>query len=237
MFKRRFLYPAALVMAILGVALIAPATPAQADSVTFQLTSCHISTGCPAAGTVFGTVALTTSGTGVLFDVVLDNGSRFVETGAGGGALFLFNDNIAGSTVTGITATLNGANVAVPGGLTGLTNQSPIMADGTGTFTAAIECTTASSCNGGSAPNMNDLHFTVTNATIAQLTTANANGNIFVADILCGAGVSVCGGLTGPVDVSGGPIPEPTTLLLVGTALAGLGGAWRRRRSQRALAG
>jgi hypothetical protein len=36
------------------------AGPAQAD--TFDLTSCHISTGCPAAGTVFGTVTLSQTG-------------------------------------------------------------------------------------------------------------------------------------------------------------------------------
>ena len=113
---------------------------------TFNLTSCHISTGCPAAGTVFGTVTLTQStATTVLFDVVLNSGSRFVETGAGGDSLFLFNDSIAGSTITGITTTLNGANVAITGGLTGVTNQPPIMADGTGTFTAGVSCTDGSS--------------------------------------------------------------------------------------------
>ena len=85
-------------------------TPAQADP--FNLTSCHISTGCPAPGTVFGTVNLTTAGTGVHFDVVLNNGSRFVETGAGGGELFLFNDSLgAGSQITNISATLDGATV------------------------------------------------------------------------------------------------------------------------------
>src|SRR5438067_11024929 len=124
-------------------------TPAQADP--FNLTSCHISTGCPAPGTVFGTVNLTTAGTGVHFDVVLNNGSRFVETGAGGGELFLFNDSLgAGSQITNISATLDGATVAITGGLSGFTNISPaVMADGTGTFTASDECTTASSCNGG----------------------------------------------------------------------------------------
>jgi PEP-CTERM motif-containing protein len=206
--KRRFAYFAALVMAILGVALITTAAPALAD--TFNFTSCHISTGCPAAGTVFGTVTLTQSGSNVTFDVVLLNGNTFVETGSGGGNLFDFNDTIAGSTVTNITTTIDGATVTViPGGVSGATNLAPFMADGTGFFTAAIFCTVASDCNGG---------------------------NIFVADILCGAAQTGCAGFTGPVDVSTPAVPEPTTLLLVGTALAGLGGVWRRSRSQRAKA-
>jgi len=233
--KRRFAYFAALVMAILGVALITTAAPALAD--TFNFTSCHISTGCPAAGTVFGTVTLTQSGSNVTFDVVLLNGNTFVETGSGGGNLFDFNDTIAGSTVTNITTTIDGATVTViPGGVSGATNLAPFMADGTGFFTAAIFCTVASDCNGGDTPDFNDLHFTVTNATIAQLTVPNADGNIFVADILCGAAQTGCAGFTGPVDVSTPAVPEPTTLLLVGTALAGLGGVWRRSRSQRAKA-
>jgi hypothetical protein len=206
--------------------MLVQAPSAQAQ--TFNLTSCHISTGCPAAGTIFGTVTLTqATATTVTVDVVLLNGSRFVETGAGGNSLFLFNDSIAGSTITNITATLNGVNVAIPGGLTGLTNQSPIQANGTGTFTAAIQCTDSSQCNGGSTPNINDLHFTVTNATIAQLLTANANGNVFVADILCGASVTGCAGFTGPVDYS---VPEPASILLLGFALTGVGAAVRRLR-------
>ncbi len=241
MFKKYAANGAWMVMAvaILGVALIATATPAQAD--TFNFTSCHISnasgTGlaCPPAGTSFGTVTLTQSGTSVLVDVVLNSGNRFVETGAGGGELFLFNDSLSGSTITNISATLNGATVTIPGGLSGFTNLSPVHADGTGFFTASVECTDSSACNGGSTPNINDLHFTVTSATLAQLEVGNGNDNLFVADILCGQ--TGCTGLTGPVDVSA-TVPEPTTLLMVGTALLGLGAAWRRRRSQseRALA-
>ena len=211
---------------------------------TFNFTSCHISSptnentlACPTAGYVFGTVTLNQVGSNVTFDVVLNDGSRFVETGAGAGSLFLLNDAISGSTITSITATLNGSTVSITGGLSGSTNLSPaVHADGTGDWTAQVFCTTASSCNGGSTPNINDLHFTVTNATLAQLEIKNPDGNFFAADILCGPTVTGCAGLTGLVDVSTVAIPGP----IVGAGLPGLiaacGGLIALARRRRRLA-
>jgi len=209
------------------------ALPASAD--TFNFTSCHISGSTCEGGSIpapgFGSVTLTQAGTSVDFTVSLINGNRFIETGAGGNELFLFNDAIAGSTITTIAT----SPTTPAGGLSGFTNLSPVMADGTGTFTASVECTTASDCNGGSAPTMTSLTFVVTNATVAQLETPNANGNLFVADILCGAAQTQCGGLTGPVDVST-PIPEPATMLLFGTGLVALGAKFRRKKSTNLVA-
>lgn len=225
--KRKTIFRIALALAL----AVAGAGLAHAD--TFSLTSCHISGSTCSGGdsTVpFGTVTLTQSGTSVDFTVSLANGNRFVETGAGGGELFLFNDTLAGSTITTIASAPN----TPAGGLSGFTNLTPVMADGTGTWTGSVECTTSSDCNGATAPTMNSLTFVVTNATLAQLETTNANGNFFAADILCGSAQTGCsGGLTGPVDAHVAPTttPEPGTLLLFGSGLLGVAGLVRRRLS------
>jgi hypothetical protein len=79
---------------------------------------------------------------------------------------------------------------------------------------------------------LDDLHFTVTNATVAQLETHNANGNIFVADILCGSTQTGCtGGLTGPVDAVPGPVAGAGLPGLV-MACGGLLALARRRRQK-----
>jgi len=165
--------------------------------------------------TTFGTVSLSQNGANVNVDVDLASGVVFAETAGGGGALFLFNDSVDGSTITNMVATLNGVTVSVPGGLSGFTN-TPTLVAGFGTFTAFVECTDPTSCILGSGLTIDDLHFTVTNATIAQLTTANANGSIFYA-------------ATDPPLAS--PVPEPATLSLCFLGLAGAGvRRWRQRK-------
>jgi len=98
--------------------------------------------------------------------------------------------------------------------------------DGTGDFTFGIACTT---CGNGNLGITSNIQFLVANALIADLTAANANGNIFVADVFSGQT-----GNTGPVDVSGTPsqVPLPPAALLFGTALVGMAVLGRRRRNR-----
>jgi hypothetical protein len=78
---------------------------------------------------------------------------------------------------------------------------------------------------------MTSLTFVVTNATLAQLETTNAAGNVFVADILCGAAQTGCAGNTGPVDAELPAVPYGgMTLMLLSGALAGLETLRRRLR-------
>jgi hypothetical protein len=228
--NRRFGYAAggswvAFAVATLGLALIATATPVQA--VTFDLTSCHVPGGC-GTQTSFGTVTLTQNGASVDFVVSLAGGNRFVETVLADQQLFKFNGpGVAGNIIN--EATANPLN-AVPNGLNGFAGS--FNGDSTGNFGFGIACVQQPDCNGGSTPIFTGLTFTVTNATIAQLTVPNNFGNLFVADVLIASN-----GNTGPVDVTGPRVvPEPVTLflLMVGTAFARLGGAWRRRQSQKA---
>jgi VPDSG-CTERM motif len=229
----------AMAVAVAGGSLLATATPAHAD--TFQLNSCHITGADPCVldGASFGTVTLTQVGTSVQFDVVLINGNHFVETGAGGDALFLFNDLLPGSTITSISWTANNVVQAAPtGGFEGLTNLSSLVhADGTGDWSALVGCASTANpnpCSPGNIPFINDLHFTVTNATLAQLEIVNNGGNFFAADIQCGATQPNCAnGLTGPVDAHPGTsVPDGgATVMLLGGALVGLGSLRRRFRA------
>jgi hypothetical protein len=195
---------------LLVVACLALAAPF-AQALTFEFTSDHVTGG---AGTPpFGTVTLTQNGTGVDFNVTLAAGYGFVLTGSADFQYFKFN--AIGITTADITVTQNFT------GFTLSADTGSFNGDGTGAFSFGI---TSDHGNGASPPiYAGPVLFSVANSTIADFTTANNLGNLFVADILAP------NGNTGPVDVTApNGVPDSgTTLMLLGAALTGLG-AMRR---------
>ena len=201
-----------LIVAVVSLGAAFMAAPAEA--IIFELTSDHCTGGC---GTPpFGTVDVTQVGANVHIVVDLADGppntTSWAQTGAADFQLFKFN--ATGVVVGDISV------VQTFAGQTLQANTGSLNGNGTGPFSFGISCTT---CGNGAHGITSNLDFTIANATIADVTALNSLGNVFVADIFSSQTSN-----TGPVAA----VPEPTTLLMVGTMLAGLGAAWRRRRSQ-----
>jgi hypothetical protein len=207
---------AATVVALLFLLTLGASRASAITTETFDFTSCHVTGGCSAGP--FGTVVLTQNGTSVDVVVTLFD-AAFIKTPSGGNEAFKFVGLPSTTTITNaqIAITNSGGSphplqVDGPGSFDG---------DGTGNFAFGISCPLCGTGGGAANQIPGPIDFTVTNATIPQLTVANSLGFVFVADVIFTSGSGT--GNTGPIDASTGVVPDGgMTLMLLGGALLGL---------------
>jgi hypothetical protein len=179
----------------------------------------------------YGTVTYTFSGTAISFDVQLNSGYQFLNTGFD--AVFAFTTNIP--IVYGPTppSLIVGNGIGTWSGVGNGTGTGVGM-NGAGNFGGGLD----NSLSGGSNHLGDDIKFTITGAAALALVNAiNSGGkdltNFFAADIcVLAAGSTTACAATGVV-FDGPPVsnvPLPPAALLFGTALVGLGVLGRRRR-------
>jgi len=210
--SRKILYLALTVGLSLGAVPALHATP-----IVYDLTVDHCGGGCGPAGTTFGTVTLNQSGSNTDITVHLNSPYVFAKTGAADFQAFKFNG-------TGISL----ADVIIDAHTPALAaNTGSFSGDGTGPFAYGIGCP---GCGNGLSSSFNtDIVFHVANATVLELTGANSDGFVFVADV-----GNPATGNTGPVAaVPHADVPEPATIGLLGLGILAIGMVARKKTSAR----